>query len=315
MACLNSSIRSSGNFSQFLFNNCFMYTDTYKYHMATTKPWQHCVSPPAILSRVPRTEPSMAFDTHANSDTKALNLQRLFLYSSQSLLWSSLGIQFAVKCKRDFFFLRNCVLTCPLSWDLFRTPEHRILLAQSSREAAPFSLPASGRPCTFCFVIKCICIGYTFKFFSNHLTVLSTDICICMITYHHFTVGRKKSPSSPVLVLLSKGCPFSWFFSFIIHRWCQTFCCIVSPKLFFLNLEYRQFSINIIVLSLLTKPGFFFFFFLADNSCLLVLSQTLANWLWKFFTLAHLETRCCCVFSSLYPFLRQMLLFLPWDFT
>lgn len=109
------------------------------------------------------------------------------------------------------------------------------------------SLPALRRPRTFCFIIKRICIGYTLKFSSHQQTVLSADICICMITYHHFPSRRKKRLSSHVMVLLSKVCPFSLFFSFLSYINCfHHFATDWVQNSTFLKLEYRKFSVNII---------------------------------------------------------------------
>lgn len=130
MACLNGSIRGSGSFSQFLFNNCFRYTDTYKYDMGTTKPSQHYESPPAILSQVPRTEPPMAFDTYAKFDTKALSLQRLFFIFIS--VFTVKLFRHPVLNVRETVSLRNRFLTCPFSWGLSRAPEHHIFLAPAS---------------------------------------------------------------------------------------------------------------------------------------------------------------------------------------
>lgn len=109
---------------------------------------------------------------------------------------NSLGIQFSVERKRDFFF-KEWGFDVPSLLESVQGCEWHTLLAaspplSSAASGAAASLPALRRPCTFCFIIKRICIGYTLKFSSHKQTVLSADICICMITYHHFPSRRER---------------------------------------------------------------------------------------------------------------------------
>lgn len=133
----------------------------------------------------------------------------------------------------------------------------------------------------FCFVIKSICIEYTLKFSSHQQTVLSTDICICMITYHHFALRRKWSLSSLAMVLLSKCCPFSQFFPFIIHILHQPFCCIQSPKFYFFEPRVQKIFSKYYCPFFTDKAKLFFFFsfFWQTVFACSFFPITLANWL------------------------------------
>lgn len=124
------------------------------------------------------------------------------------------------------------------------------------------SLPALRRPHTFCFIIKRICIGYTLKFSSHQQTVLSADIAFAWS--HIITSLQEEKRGFPLVSWFSfpRFALLVFFFSFLLYINCfHHFATDWVQNSTFLKLEYRKFSVNIIVLSLLTKPDSFFFFF------------------------------------------------------
>lgn len=137
--------------------------------------------------------------------------------------------------------------------------------------AVPLSSPHPQKALHICFG----CEMYLHKILFSPANSTVHRHCVCILMYHHFPLRRTWSLSSHVMDLLSKGRPFRQFFSFIVHRLHQPFCCVWSPKFYFFKRWIENnFSVNI-VLSLLTRPGpfFFFFSFLWQSFCLLVLSH------------------------------------------